>query len=138
MPFSFIDTYQQAVAATVPQREFEWDVDTREFVITNGRVRIVQGKPALKIWIYKALLTQRASYRAYTWNYGTDLDTLTSVNQDVREVLVSEAKRITEEALLINKHILALDNFNATMGDGLFIEFTARTDAGDIQISTGG
>ena len=137
MAFSFIDgiTSDQIVAAWQPFREYEWSLDTNEFVITNGQVSILEGAPALKIWIYKTLLTQRGRYRAYTWDYGNDLDSLILAGGTVRDVLVSEARRITEEALLMNEHIRSLKNFTAWLDDSvLHIEFTAVTDSGEIEV----
>lgn len=138
MPFSFIDgsSATQATAVTLePFQEYEWDVTTREFVIRNGNINILTSAPALKIWIYKTLLSQRGRYQAYTWNYGNDLDALVGAAM-TRDVLSSEAKRITEEALYTNAHIFNLKNFTAKMEDNtLEIAFVAETDAGDIEVS---
>ena len=137
MPFSFIDgsSGSRQVATTLsPFREFEWDIETHEFVIRNGQVCILEGAPALKIWIYKTLLSQRGRYQAYTWNYGNDLDSLVGAAM-TRDVISSEAKRITEEALYTNKHILNLKDFTAVLEDNqLKITFVAVTDSGDIEV----
>ena len=139
MPFSFIDGSSVARTNAVtlePFREYEWDVTTREFVIRNGNISILTGVPALKIWIYKTLLSQRGRYQAYTWNYGNDLDSLVGAAM-TRDVISSEAKRITEEALYTNAHIFNLKNFTAVLEDNqLKIDFVAETDAGDIEVST--
>lgn len=137
MAFSFIDgiTSDQLAAPWQPFREYEWSLETNDFVITSGQVKVLEGAPALKIWIYKTLLTQRGRYRAYTWDYGNDLDSLIASSGMVRDVLVSEARRITEEALLMNTHISDLENFNAWLDDSvLHIHFTAVTDSGKIEV----
>jgi hypothetical protein len=138
MPFPFIDTNAATAGSAEswePFREFEWDIVTQEFVIRNGQINVVEGAPAIKIWIYKTLLSQRGRYPAYTWNYGNDLDSLIGADL-TRDVLTSEAKRITEEALYTNKHILNLKNFTATMKDNMLkITFVAVTDSGDIEVS---
>ena len=136
MPFTFIDNVLiNQKTPLQPFKEFEWDLLTHDYVVTDGQIHILEGKPALKIWIYKTLLTQRARYKAYTWDYGNDLDTLIGINL-VRDILVSEAKRITEEALLMNKHIFALKEFKAWMdGADLHIEFIAVTTVGELEIS---
>lgn len=138
MPFSFIDgsSATKATAVTLePFREFEWDIETHEFVIRDGQVCILEGAPALKIWIYKTLLSQRGRYQAYTWNYGNDLDSLVGAAM-TRDVISSEAKRITEEALYTNKHILNLKDFTAVLEDNqLNITFVAVTDSGDIEVN---
>ena len=139
MPFAFIDGgsgSQQVTSILSPFREFEWDIETHEFVIRNGQVCILEGAPALKIWIYKTLLSQRGRYQAYTWNYGNDLDSLVGAAM-TRDVISSEAKRITEEALYTNKHILNLKDFTAVLEDNqLKITFVAVTDSGDIEVGT--
>lgn len=138
MPFSFIDgssASQAAIVTLEPFREYEWDLETHEFVVRNGSINILTGAPALKIWIYKTLLSQRGRYQAYTWNYGNDLDSLVG-SAMTRDIISSEAKRITEEALYTNAHIFNLKNFTAVLEDNqLNITFVAETDAGDIEVS---
>lgn len=138
MPFLFIDGISpNETKPWQPFREYEWDIQKHDFVITNGRVNLLEGTPALKIWIYKTLLTQRGRYWAYTWDYGNDLETLITANQYVRDVLVSEARRITEEALLMNEHIYRLNDFRAVLSDSLLhISFTAITDSGEIEVDS--
>ena len=140
MSFLFIDGSSsvdpQIEEQWQPFCEYEWDLDTHEFVIRDGQIRILEGIPALKIWIYKTLLTQRGRYRAYTWDYGNDLDTLIGISM-VGEVVTSEAKRITEEAIYVNKHILNLRNFTAWLDDNtLHIEFIAVTDSGEVEVKS--
>ena len=115
-------------------REYDWSLVTQDFIITDGQIKVLEGLPALKIWIYKTLLTQRGRYDAYTWDYGNDIESL--IGSDlVREVLASEAKRITEEALYTNEHILSLKNFTAWLEDNtMHIEFIAVTDSGEIEV----
>lgn len=138
MAFPFIDGLtpaEQVVTVWQPFREYEWDLVTHEFIIRDGQINILEGAPAIKIWIYKTLLTQRARYKAYTWDYGNDLETIIG-SAMVREVITSEAKRITEEALYMNEHIFNLKNFTAWLEDNLLrIEFIAVTDSGEIEVS---
>ena len=138
MPFVFIDgSSDSSIAATTiePFREYEWDLVTHEFIIRDGKINIIEGIPALKIWIYKTLLSQRGRYQAYTWNYGNDLDSLIGAAM-TRDVVSSEAKRITEEALYMNKHIFNLKNFQVILIDNTMeINFVAETDAGEIEVS---
>jgi len=138
MPFVFIDgssNTQTTTASWEPFKEYEWDIETHEFVIRDGKINLLEGKPAIKIWIYKTLLSQRGRYKAYTWNYGNDLDSLVGCGM-TRDVIISEAKRIIEEALYTNKHILNLQNFTATMEDNrLTINFVAVTDSGEIEVA---
>lgn len=138
MSFVFIDGFSasQTVATTLePFREYEWDLETHEFIVRDGKINIIEGAAALKIWIYKTLLSQRGRYQAYTWNYGNDLDSLIGAAM-TRDVVSSEAKRITEEALYMNKHIFNLKNFKVTLADNTMqIDFVAETDSGEIEVS---
>ena len=139
MPFVFIDEVRTAqttnTSAADSFREYEWDIVTHDYVVRNGKINIVQGKEALKIWIYKTLLTERAHYRGYTWDYGNDFKTIIGLNLK-RDVISSEVKRITQEALYMNDHIKNLKNFTASLSDAvLTISFTAETDAGEIEVS---
>jgi len=137
MSFPFGGSTSEIVITTAPWqsfKEYDWSLVTRDFIITDGQIKVLEGLPALKIWIYKTLLTQRGRYAAYTWDYGNDLETLIGSSL-VREVLTSEAKRITEEALYINEHILNLKNFTAWLEDNtMHIEFIAVTDSGEVEV----
>ena len=46
-------------------KEYEFDFNTGHL---TGR--ILEGKAALKMWIYKALLTKRYMYSIYSWIMG--------------------------------------------------------------------
>ena len=47
-------------------REFAWDFERNDFIRDdNGQYIILEGNAALKVWIYKCLMTERYRYRAY-------------------------------------------------------------------------
>ena len=51
--------------------ELDYDFEKHDFKYDgNGQHIIVSGNDALKIWIYKALMTERFRYLAYSWQYG--------------------------------------------------------------------
>lgn len=137
MPFPFIDITAKDLPATAwePPREFEWNIDTRQFVIRNGSISVVEGLLALRIWMAKCLLTVRGRFDAYTWDFGTDLESLVA-GSHTRESLMSEAKRMVSEALLVNKHITGIEAFELTLYDNsLNISFTALTDCGSVSMT---
>lgn len=145
MAFPFIDINVESNNTTDYStfKEFEWDYTTGQYIVRNGNINVIEGKEALKIWIYKCLSTIRGKYLAYDWNYGVDTQSL--INSGLtKAAIISESKRMVKEALLINKHILEVTNFNVTFGGSvgdilyknstLLIQFTAITNCGDITI----
>lgn len=137
MPFPFIDiepVMEQQQESWEPFREFEWDFNKNTYIIRNGNINMLEGTEALKIWIYKCISTVRGRYDAYTWDFGTDLESLISAGLP-REVIKSETKRMIKEALLVNKHIIDCYDFVINfIDDKMKVNFTANTVYGEIEI----
>ena len=137
MAFPFIDiepVSEQTTEAFQDFREYEWDYTTNKYVVRNGQINIIEGKEALKIWIYKCIMTVRGRYDGYTWDFGSDLESLINSGLN-REIIKSETKRMIREALLINEYILDCYNFVIELkGDTMHVEFTVNTVYGDIEI----
>lgn len=137
MAFPFIDiepVSEQSTETFQDFREFEWDYATNQYVIRDGQINTIEGKEALKIWIYKCIMTVRGRYDAYTWDFGTDLESLINSGLN-REIIKSETKRLIREALLINEYIIDCYNFSIDFkGDTMYVEFTVDTVYGDIEI----
>lgn len=123
-------------AITVP-REYAWDFVNNDFGLVDGKFVIVEGTEALKVWIWKALKVVKLKYSIYSDNYGQDLDTL--IGQGFSSGMIeSEAKRLVWECISVNSHITGISNFTATSdGDTLTINFTALTDQGEVDITSG-
>ena len=142
MAFEFIDRaivddYEasQEQYKSIPM-EWKWYVDTQEF-ITNARgfVDVVYGQDAIKIWVYKCLMTARGKYMAYDFSFGNDVEYLLEQNID-RDLLKAEAKRLVVEALMVNEFINSVTNVEVTIKDKVLkIELTVNTDYGDIDIT---
>ena len=84
----------------------------KSFNFNTGQLtdKILEGKAALKIWIYKAVLTKRYVYPIYSWDYGQDLEELIGRGYDT-DFIKSEVERRVQECLIINdtsKDALAL------------------------------
>ena len=78
-----ITQVSKSYTANLPElQELAWDFNHDTFVHDNdGRLKTVTGNEALKVWIYKALKTERYRYMAYLHgdynaegNYGTELE----------------------------------------------------------------
>lgn len=116
------------------QREYKYDFTESKIALCNGSPEYVEGLEAIKIWIYKTLLTQRGYYMAYSFEYGQDYEDL--IGSDFsQEALQSEAKRMTEEALFINKNILKIEEFDSKIdGDKFEIRFIVITTYGKLNM----
>lgn len=106
-----------------------------------GQNYYVYQNEALKIWIYKALMTARYRHLAYTDDFGNEMFDLISesINQDV---LLLELKRFITEALMYNEYIRELNSFEFEInGSEVKVTFTVISVYGDMQyeqIMTGG
>lgn len=131
MPDLFPSIQPQATAAEdagLPLcREAAWDFARGCPLFRQGSPVIVEGLEAVKVWACKALLTARARYEIYSWNYGSELETL--IGQDYSDNLrQAEASRYIREALQINPYITRV-----TVGN---VSFSAGTLALSVNLKT--
>ena len=114
-------------------------VDTHKeyaFSFEDGKLtgKVLEGKEALKVWIYKALLITRYTYPIYTWDYGQDLDELIGQGYE-KGFIESEVERRIKECLLVNKKIKGCSNFEISLlNDNLQVSFTVETVYGEVAI----
>ncbi|MBO6204000.1 MAG: DUF2634 domain-containing protein [Selenomonas sp.] len=93
-------------------KEYAWNFETDKFVYdNNGNHVIVEKNEALKVWIYKALKTERFDYMAYSWQYGIELKPFIGKVMSVQERF-SELKRVITECLMVNPYIVSIDSFS--------------------------
>ena len=127
-PFIRSDTEQDQIIITYKEYEFDFNNNT----LTG---KILEGKEALKMWIYKALLIPRYVYPIYTWDYGQDLDELIGQGYET-DYIKSEVERKVAECLLINNKISRCHGFDINLiNDTLHITFTAETTFGEVIIN---
>ncbi len=87
-----------------------------------------------KSWQWKA--GKRLSYRwpVYSWNYGSELETLIGTSYS-HAATQSEAKRYVGECLLVNPYIKGIKDLHTSFQEEkLNITFTAVTDYGEVMI----
>lgn len=130
--FPFIDQEpeekEQIKTSVIPE---EYEMDFKTYELTG---RIVKGKEAIKMWIYKVLRTNRYKHIIYTWDYGVELEELISMPFD-RAFIESEVQRYIKEALLVNDHIKEITNFNISFEKTwLTCNFTVITEYGEVDI----
>lgn len=99
-------------------KEVAWDFKRNIPIIEKRDFKIVEGNEAIKVWVYKALLTPRYQYSIYTWNYGSELLSLIG-KAYTPQLTKSEAKRYIEEALKINPYILEVNVLDTDFKDGV-------------------
>lgn len=126
------------VTATVPlplAKEYAWDYDLNDFLLVDGKNVIVTGKEAVKVWIWKALKTKKNRHKAYTRNYGNELESL--INQGLSTgALRSELERYLKESLLVNPYVTGIRNIDISIdGSKASVSFTAITVYGEVTVS---
>lgn len=128
---AYIENSNVAVSAEKQQitpREYGIDFETGQ--LTGG---IVEGKEAVKVWIWLALQTPRYRYYIYTWDYGSDFEELIGQGY-TEEYIIAETRRMTEDCLLVNEHVQDIREFGVNMqGSTLAISFVADTIYGEVE-----
>ena len=99
-------------------KEVAWDFEKDTPIIQNGDFKIVEGNNAIKVWVYKALLTPRYNYSIYSWDYGSELMDLIG-KAYTPSLTKEEAKRYIKEALLINPYILEVTVLDTSFNNGV-------------------
>ena len=95
---------------------------------------VVEGNEALRIWIFKALSTERFRYTAYDSAFGSEIHTLIGSTLH-SEIVTSELKRFIIEALMVNPYISELSNFQFTRTkSGIQVEFDCTTIYGAMTV----
>lgn len=137
--FPFIDPQEMEIEETEPPmaREWAWDFEKMDFKIKDGKMYQVEGKEAVKIWLWKLFMTTRYREVIFNWDYGNELENL--IGQGYTQgYLNSEAERYVREAIEYNlkDYVTDVKNVNVRFNDGkLTIEFIAVTPYGEVEIS---
>lgn len=118
--FPFISNVEEVkVDNTFPMyKEVAWDFENNVPILENGDFKVIEGNEAIKVWVYKAILTPRYSYSIYSWDYGSEL--LGLIGKAYTPSLTKEeAKRLIKEALEINPYILEVEIADISFKDSL-------------------
>lgn len=112
-------------------REYEIDYETGQM---TGK--IVEGVEAIKVWIWLVLRIPRYRYLLFSWDYGNEYESLIGKSYS-EEYLQAEAKRMTEDCLLMNEYITSIENFSVSfIEETLNLSFTVNTRYGALEIKT--
>lgn len=115
-------------------KEIAWDFERDKPIFENGDFKIIEGNEALKVWIYKAIKTERFALNIYSWNYGSDINTLINKGYS-KEFTIAESKRYIEEALTQNEYIKSVQIKEVVFeNDKLSIDVLVSSVYGDLNI----
>ena len=114
--FPALDIYNTDIQTTTNEelpifREVLIDFETGAPVMNNGNFIIVEKNEALKVWGWKALNTERYKYSGYSWNYGSEFESLITMGLSP-EAMEEELKRQAEEVLKSNQYITGVKSID--------------------------
>lgn len=134
-PFTGTVTANTYTSDLPTSKEYAWDFEKDCFLYdADGRLKIVEGDEAIKIWIYKALSTERFRYLAYSWQYGIELCPFIGKVMGVQQ-RYSEIKRVIVECLMVNPYIKSIDTIDIQHeGDTVDISITLTTIYGEVSV----
>lgn len=116
-------------------RDAAWDFEKGCPIFDNGNPLKVEGLEAIKVWIYKALLTLRGKYEIYSFNYGCDASNL--IGQHYTEgTKRAEVIRYIKEALLVSPYIREAEATDIEfIGDRLSVLVRCDTVYGGVTVN---
>ncbi len=114
--FDFLQTETQENATLPLMQELAINFDTGEILAENNEVKTVSGVEAVKVWVWKALKTERKTYRAYSSNFGNDLQKEIGYTYDrtVKDQLVTNE---IIDCLMVNPYITRVYDFILDLKD---------------------
>lgn len=144
MPESIIPTfenYDEVVETTIENvakgKSFNFNFITGDFAIKDGKVQVLEGIEALKVWIIKLIKTEKFKFKIYATNevdeYGITLMDL--IHSDYPYFFIkSEIQREITEELLKNPEILDVKDFVFTrVKRTLAVAFTVNSIYGPVE-----
>ncbi|WP_088832644.1 DUF2634 domain-containing protein [Paenibacillus tyrfis] len=134
--FPFMDLPAQGLAnKELPLfKEYAWNFETGEYLQHDGKNVVLEGNEALKVWIYKALRTERFKYLAYSWNFGHEFERVIGSTFSP-SAIQSEMERYVKEALTVNPYIKDVFNIRTKIdGDTVNVECTVTTVYGEMTV----
>lgn len=110
----------------------DYEIDFNTGKLTG---RVITGLEAIMQWIKIVLTTDRYTFPQYSWNHGSELNTLIGQGYD-KDYINTEVKRMITEALSVDESITGFDNLVIEMqGDKLSLSFTIDTIYGRGEIN---
>lgn len=131
--FFYEEIKKQSEAGNIIEIPKEYGVDFKTGQLTGN---IVEGKEAIKVWIWNCMHTERFRYAIYSWQYGVEFEQYLGETLP-QEYFLSDCEAVINEALSTNPYITGISDFNASLsGSILRISFTAETTLGNVEVDT--
>ena len=133
----FLENTETEVEELPIFKEYAIDFKTGEYIKDeNNDVKVLEKNEALKVWIFKALKTERFRYNEVHSNeYGSELKTNigTIYQKSVKDALIINQIRDT---LLVNPYISECYNFEISNEDEYVpqITFNVKTVYGELEM----
>lgn len=133
----FLENTETEVEELPIFKEYAMDFKTGEYIKDeNNDVNVLEKNEALKVWIFKALKTERFRYTdVHSDNYGSELETNigTIYQKSVKDALMINQIRDT---LLVNPYISECYNFEISNEDEYVpqITFNVKTVYGELEM----
>jgi phage baseplate assembly protein W len=131
-PFDLDDDEDIVAEEETKSEPTDYEIDFATGELTG---RIITGLPAIVQWIRLTLGTERYFYNQFSWNYGSELETLIGQGFN-EEVITSEVQRMVADALSTNDDIDGISSLEVAMNeDSLNIDFTVETAYGSEEVN---
>lgn len=135
---SLLPSFAQKIIVdqTAEQRDTSLSLYEYGVNFNNGQFTglLVNGSEAVKVWIWKCLMTERFRFPIYSWMYGSELEKYIGQVLE-QEYIDTDVRLALEDALLINPEITSITDFRGSLErDVLTISFTANTIYGAVSI----
>lgn len=133
----FLEKAETEVEEMPTFKEYAIDFKTGEYIKDeNNDIKVLEKNEALKVWIFKALKTERFRYvDVHSDNYGSELETNigTIYQKSVKDALMINQIRDT---LLVNPYILECYNFDISNENEYVpqITFNVKTVYGELEM----
>lgn len=113
---------------------FAFDFTKGDFVLKDGKLIEVDKLEALKVWITKALKTEKYKFKIYdSYEYGTSIKDLISGGYSFDFVKVELEREITE-AIKSNPYVTSVGGFSFLRDSrGIICNFRVESNFGDVE-----
>ncbi|AXN39859.1 DUF2634 domain-containing protein [Peribacillus butanolivorans] len=136
VPENYSDALDEAILAeeeaeVVVEPSKTWAID-----FENGTIgKFIDENEALRQFVRKAILTERARFAIYSDDYGCELNELIGDDDITEDLLDAEVPRIVSEALVYDDRIDDVQTTFTREGDKLFINVTVIPADNDVVIT---